>query len=319
MLGNIFYNHADARVRAGWRIVLFLALFMLFSFIGQALIKYLNDGIPQTSTYIRNAILVMVAAIAATIAVPLARKFVDRRSVGSLGIKWSRHTASDIIFGFVLSGLMALSFFLLVRSLGLIEVSGYQWTTTSLDLSSWAKLSASTALMGFSTLLFLLGVDAVVAWWEELVFRGYLFRNMLDGLGAIFAIAISCVLYGVAHITNPDATWLSSGIIIVFGLFRIYGLWATNAIWLSFGAHLGWNFFQGPVFGFGASGNKSAALVQQEPSGADWLSGGAFGPEGSILILPILAVAFLAMRYWVRGRSGLMDAEQTTGEIKVTR
>lgn len=69
----------------------------------------------------------------------------------------------------------------------------------------------------------------------------------------------------------------------------------------SIGVHSGWNFFQGPVFGFPVSGQaEPTTLLSHKRVGTDWLSGGDFGPEASLLILPVLGLAFIAMYLWAR-------------------
>jgi hypothetical protein len=67
--------------------------------------------------------------------------------------------------------------------------------------------------------------------------------------------------------------------------------------------HIGWNFFQASVFGYAASGHaEEATLLRHEPAAADWLSGGAFGPEASVLTIPVVLAALGAMWLWVRRR-----------------
>lgn len=91
---------------------------------------------------------------------------------------------------------------------------------------------------------------------------------------------------------NPNATILSSTIIVGFGFLCIYGYLTTKMLWLSMGMHIGWNFFQGPILGFSASGHKTETLIRHRLLfDQDFLTGGAFGPEGSIIILPILVLA----------------------------
>ena len=90
-----------------------------------------------------------------------------------------------------------------------------------------------------------------------------------------------------------------SVIIVLFGFLRIYGDTLTKMLWLSMGMHIGWNFFQGPVFGFAASGHRKASVVDITIiSNNDWLTGGEFGPEGSVLIIPIIFLALFAMRVY---------------------
>jgi len=97
---------------------------------------------------------------------------------------------------------------------------------------------------------------------------------------------------------KPSATILSALIIVVFGFLRIYGYLVTKMLWLSMGMHIGWNFFQGSIFGFSASGHKHANFLDITIKDPSWLSGGEFGPEGSILILPVILLALFVMKFW---------------------
>ena len=118
------------------------------------------------------------------------------------------------------------------------------------------------------------------------------------------AIIISCVLYGLVHSANPNASVLSTAIIVLFGYLRIYGYLSTGQLWLSIGMHTGWNFFQATVFGFAASGHAEArTLLAHDSISADWLSGGDFGPEASVLTIPVVLAALAVMRLWSRSRN----------------
>ena len=156
------------------------------------------------------------------------------------------------------------------------------------------------SLLSLASIAVLLVEHILVGYWEELVFRGYLFQNMVEGMGNKIAIIISCIIYGLIHAANPNAGILSSLIIVLFGFLRIYGYLLTNMLWLSMGMHMGWNFFQGPVFGFHASGHEMVTVIKQADLGLGWLSGGDFGPEGSLLIIPIIFLALWIMRLYSR-------------------
>ena len=155
------------------------------------------------------------------------------------------------------------------------------------------------SIVTFGSMGLMLLEHILVGYWEELVFRGYLFQNIVEGLGIITAVIVSCLLYGLIHYANPNATVLSSIIIIGFGFLRIYGYLSTKMLWLSMGMHIGWNFFQGPIFGFAASGHKKATLIQHSfLSDRQYLTGGEFGPEGSVIILPILILTIFVMKWY---------------------
>jgi hypothetical protein len=73
-------------------------------------------------------------------------------------------------------------------------------------------------------------------------------------------------------------------------------------LWLPIAFHIGWNFFEGPIFGFPVSGIITPALVQQQSVGPAPLTGGDFGPEGGLLILPLIGLAALLLRAYTRRR-----------------
>lgn len=278
---NIFWNPSERRLRAGWRILLFV---LAIASLGLGLV-YLAEfvlGAKPAPGLGRELVLVGALAIATTVLLPLGRRLVDKRSTVSLGLQFDGVAVGDLLFGWLLSGVMAALFFLTLLLVGGVTVRGF-----ALD---------DGAIVTPLLLSFFLYV--LVGWWEELFFRGYVFDNMKSGLGLVAAVAVSCAIYGLVHAANPSATVLSTIVIVGFGFLRLYGVLTTRQLWLSMGMHMGWNFFQGPVFGFAASGRGSFKLLTLDLEGDGWLTGGKFGPEGSILILPILGGAILVMRWW---------------------
>jgi membrane protease YdiL (CAAX protease family) len=216
-------------------------------------------------------------------AVYIARRWIDNKNFVSLGLQWSSQGAADLLFGFFLSGIMAGAVFAVMAALGYvgnIQIAASFWSAAGL-------LTGSLLIM------------TLVGFWEELVFRGYILQNMAEGMGLRTAVLVSCLLYGLIHSANPNAGLLSTAIIVLFGYLRIYGLLRTGQLWLSIGMHAGWNFFQATVFGFAASGHaEDRTLVTHDALAADWLSGGDFGPEASIVTIPVVLFALVAMRQW---------------------
>lgn len=278
---RVFWNADEKRLRAGWRIALF---FFAVASAGLGLIylaQLLLGGRPAPGLT-RELVMVGSLAIAATALLPLGRRLLDRRSTISLGLRFDGTAVKDLVFGWLLSGVMAGGFFVALYLLGGVTVEGASWSS-----------GAFIAPLLLSFFLYVL-----VGWWEELFFRGYIFDNLRAGLGLAMAIGVSCLIYGLVHSANPNATVLSTLIIVGFGFLRLFGLLSTRQLWLSMGMHMGWNFFQGSVFGFAASGQGSFKLLTLTLDGPAWLTGGDFGPEGSILILPILVLAVFVMAGW---------------------
>jgi len=79
----------------------------------------------------------------------------------------------------------------------------------------------------------------------------------------------------------------------------------TSQLWLSMGMHAGWNFFQGPVFGFSASGYATKTLLTHKLVGPDWITGGKFRPEGSVFTVLIVILAIATMYWWTRDREAI--------------
>ncbi len=133
---------------------------------------------------------------------------------------------------------------------------------------------------------------------EELIFRGYLFSACADGLGARGAVAVTSVLFSLAHIFNPDPSATSIAAVTCAGIFLGVVRYATGSLMAATLAHFWVNFTQAVVLHAPVSG-----LALQTPgyryveTGPDWLTGGAWGPEGGAGTIVALALAsFLYLR-----------------------
>ena len=285
---KIFYNQNESRLRTAWRIILFF--FIMFGVVKflEFSIGNLFDDLPEDKT-LRFFFSILVSAIVGTTGVIIARRYLDKKTILSFGLKFNGLAIKDWLYGFLLSFLMAGSVFLLLLLFGVLEFESFNQNIMSFKF-----------LWDF--LLMFVTFCILVAWWEELVFRGYLLQNMINGMGKTWAVIISCALYGVLHATNPNAGIISSSILVLFGYMRLYGYLRTSQLWLSMGMHAGWNFFQGPVFGFAVSGYGTETILVHKLNGPDWLTGGEFGPEGSIFTILIVLIAILSMYWWTRGR-----------------
>ena len=137
----------------------------------------------------------------------------------------------------------------------------------------------------------------VVAVGEEIVFRGIMFRLLDSQFNVWVALLISAVVFGIAHIINPNATVVSTiGISLASGvlfglLFKYY-----RTLWVPIGIHWSWNYVQGTVTGSPVSGMvPDYSILNSVTSGPELLTGGPFGPEASI----ILMILGLVLCIWV--------------------
>ncbi|HEX7732983.1 MAG TPA: type II CAAX endopeptidase family protein [Rhodanobacter sp.] len=142
--------------------------------------------------------------------------------------------------------------------------------------------------------LLMVGLGAGIG--EEIVFRGVLFRIVEEGLGTWAALLVSALFFGFAHAHNPGATaWSSAAIAIEAGL--LFGLLyhVTRSLPLCMGLHAAWNFCQGTVYGIPVSGIRADGWLVSTRSGPEWLSGGVFGAEASVVALALCSLCSAAL------------------------
>lgn len=283
-LKNGFFNSDEKRLRAGWRILIFIIFFILISRILSKSILGLVGDLDKTGSvyWVVRGIVVVVAS---SLVVWLVRKLIDKKTFISLGLKLDSLAVKDFFIGLVISGLMIGTIFVVLYLSGLLEIDEISWGDNIIYVL-------------FNIFLWFFGIGLAVGWSEELGLRGYLLQNMRDGMGLFWAVLISCLLYGLLHMSNPNSTLLSGILIAFFGYLRIFGWLRTGQLWLSMGMHAGWDFFQGPLLGFTVSGMKTQSIIKQTVSGEEWITGGSFGPEAGIIVLPVLILGLVLMYLW---------------------
>ena len=113
----------------------------------------------------------------------------------------------------------------------------------------------------------------------------------------------SALVFGLAHWTNPGGTlWSGIAIAIEAGLLLGAAYKWSGTLWHPIGIHWAWNFTQGNIFGFAVSGNEvTDSLLLSRVEGPSWLTGDAFGPEGSVIAV---ALGALVSAWFIRQISG---------------
>ncbi|MBI3668672.1 MAG: CPBP family intramembrane metalloprotease, partial [Acidobacteria bacterium] len=206
----------------------------------------------------------------------------DRRTFRTLGLWFYPGAGRELVCGAVGGALlMALVVVLLYLSQAL-HYSGLAGASGRL----LPRLAASA------------GVFLLAAAFEEIAFRGYAFQRLLDEAGPIVAVAAISGLFGGLHLTNPYATPLSTANTVLAGVLFSLAYLKTRALWLPIGLHWAWNFFQGTIFSLPVSGLRlGSTLLRAELTGADWLTGGFYGPEGglAVTLVSLAGITWLAL------------------------
>lgn len=306
----LVWNSQERRLRALWRILLQLLIFLVLSGIPGALVatvillvthgfKSLSiSGVPFAWLQVTSA---MVSLIAILLSLLIAGKVMDRRPFADFGFHLGRNWWVDLGFGLALGAFLMFLIFGIEYIAGWVRVEGrYQSNIDGLTFPVGLALSV---------VLFL-----CVGIYEEALSRGYHLRNFAEGLAfptlsakkaLILGWLFSSVVFGVLHLANPGASLLSTVNITVAGLLLGLGFVLTGELAIPIGLHITWNFFQGNVFGFPVSGTTPlASFLAIEQSGPALFTGGVFGPEAGLVGLFAMLVGGVLIVLWVQRRYG---------------
>jgi uncharacterized protein len=145
------------------------------------------------------------------------------------------------------------------------------------------------------------GVALLAGMAEELIARGVVLRNLENVFGSAVALVLTAALFGWLHLGNPHATALSTAAVGIEGGMMLAAVYfATRSLWWTMGVHVAWNFTQTSIFGIADSGHPGRGFLLSELSGPEWLTGGEFGVEASLISVVVcvaVAVVFLVRAY----------------------
>lgn len=285
----VFLSPDEPRLRAGWRLLIQTILLVILS-IAVGVVIFIPIGLFKIDFDSPLAMLAneLTLLLSVTASIFLARKFLDRRPIVSLGLELSQQALLDVLVGIVITFFQMGLIYGIEIALGWTKFEGFAWQTES-------GLAIAGGL-GIWLVIFL-----IVGWQEELLFRGYHLQTFESGLNTFWAVLVSSVVFGIAHLGNPGSSWVAALGIFLAGLFLALSYILTRQLWLSIGLHIGWNFFEGVVFGFPVSGlNNIFRLLRHTVSGPELWTGGAFGPEAGLLVIPAILLGSLLVFAYTR-------------------
>jgi membrane protease YdiL (CAAX protease family) len=153
---------------------------------------------------------------------------------------------------------------------------------------------------------------------EETLIRGFLFRIVQMFGGTWIALLISSAFFGAAHAFNPGATVTSSlAIALEAGMLLAAAYVLSGRLWFPMGLHAGWNFSEGSLYGLSVSGfTPTNAVTVGKLSGPALLTGGAFGPEASIVAV-VLCFSVAILLLWRAAATGRMHPPLWSRTVQV--
>ena len=274
-------------IKSGWvRALLFFFTFFifitLFDLIGIAIVAYYSEygfeefiSDPELIMENKMMLLMMVCQLIGTIfTVGIFQKFISREDFVSIGLNFVGFKI-DFYKGLLAGAVLICSGFILLTVLHL----------TLIDLTYFS----------FYDQIFYFILFSIVSLNEEIAIRGYILHNLSSSFNKYVALIISSLVFMIMHLGNPNIGILPLVNLFLAGIFLgIYTIHKNN-LWFPIGAHLTWNYLQGPIFGFEVSGNKINSLFEQKPNGHELLTGGNFGFEGSIILTLFLMISIIYM------------------------
>lgn len=254
------------------RIILFLAIwllvFVLFELVGFIVFPKLFETIfEQSEGYYRFSRSILL--VFSFILVALFKAYIDRRP-------WSHWFSLvshkfDLFYGFLFAGAL-----LTLGTLGLVFFQQVDLLYTPMPSESLLKIMA---------------LYIVAATLEELVVRGYVLSNLMAGMNHYIALLLSSLLFMCLHSVNNHLTPLAFFNLFLAGNMIGLSFLYTRNLYFPIGLHIGWNFFQGSVYGFEVSGLPFQSIYTQKNTLQNVLTGGNFGFEGSTIATILILVA----------------------------
>lgn len=258
---------------AGWtwsaRVAGFVGAFVACGFAGALLAQLFARPASTVAAALAwpNLLPVLAAALAATW---LFAVMVDRRGLRWLGLHGGVRGATELILGTAAGAVIV--------GLPVLALAALGWV-------SWTALASSSLWRGAELSVLVFGA----AFAEELLFRGYPFRVLQARFGPVAAVLATSVAFGLAHGANPGIGPLAFVNLGLAGVLLGVAYWRTRSLWFVSGIHFGWNWVMA-ASGLSVSGlDVSISGLRGELTGPTLWTGGAFGPEGGLLVTLVTA------------------------------
>lgn len=201
----------------------------------------------------------------------------EGRAPGALGFYMARDAGPEVVKGLGLGTLVALAVIA-----GMAALGGLRWSSEPGSIGGW-----------FAGAVGALAFFALPAAAEEAFLRGYPLQALAEIWGPAWALAATSLLFGVMHLNNPGVSLLGAANVMAAGLLLGVVYLKTGSLWWATGLHLAWNWSHGFVADVPVSGLDllDAPFYEGVILGPDWIGGGSFGPEGSVVATVVVVAA----------------------------
>lgn len=283
-MNEIFFN-SFGRLKSGWRFTIYLISFLFLYLIAGTITVGIAYSITQDSKVrflsspLGLGITALISTIIATSLGWLYGKLFEDLPLKALGWVFNQTWLKDFLWGLGL-GILAISIAVVLAM-----------PTDGISLMFNSNDSFQSILLTFASSF---AVFFIAAAFEEVLFRGYLLQTLIRGNQVWLGILLTSVLFALVHNDNPGASNFSLLNTFIAGLWFGIAYLKTRSLWLAFGLHLAWNWFQGAFYGINVSGISDLApspLFRAIDQGPMWLTGGHYGIEGGFTCTIALIVS----------------------------
>ena len=266
-------------LRPGWGFAFYVLMFYLLQRVLSAGASEVSGHWSALSPRLVEAIQEMASLIAALIPALILRK-IEKRSWGDFGLPL-RSAFGRLFWLGTLWGFLGITILMLMLY-GLQDFDFGRVALRGLRLAEFAV---------YWSVLFLL-----VGLFEEFLLRGYTQFTLARGIGFWPAAVVLSATFGFIHLFNEGEQWRGMLAAAAIGLFFCLTLRRTGTLWFAVGFHTAWDWGQTFLYSVPDSGlvYPRQQLLRSSLHGSPWLTGGSVGPEGSVLCLMLIAVAWIA-------------------------
>jgi CAAX protease family protein len=285
-ISNIFVGPTG--IRAGWRLLLFLLLWVACISAEQFTLKHIrvtdawfkaqDPKVMTAPAAIAGESLGLFALLVATLVMAL----IEKRNYADYYLPLNQFLGKrfwqGVPYGFAMLSLL------------LVLIAAFHGFSLGGLVLSGADALKYGALYGIAFLM--------VGLFEEFSFRGYMQATLGPGIGFWPAAIVLSILFGAIHLNNLGEAWFGAAMAGSFGILAAFSLQRTGNIWFPIGMHAAWDwsetfFYSVPDSGFVAKGH----LLNSTFHGPTWLTGGTVGPEGSVFAFLVLIVGGIGIHF----------------------
>lgn len=291
-MGRIFVNK-NKQIRSGFKLIIFILLYstcailfmnILTEFVTTKVLKVNSgaQGYLQAQNYLINnqvglTLSKLVDTIVIFMVIFILLKVLDNKGLKDIGLNSIIKNRFGLLLGLVLGAVSMIIIFVILLVSNNITLS-----------NSLVKPSFSSSILIGIPLFILVAIS------EEIMCRGYILNTLNQMKKPWLSAAISSAIFAFLHLANPNVKLVGILNIFLVGLLFSCMYIRTKSLWMAIGYHFAWNYFQGNIFGFPVSGQtQSNGIYIIKGVKENILTGGAFGPEGGILVSIVIIAGMI--------------------------